>query len=94
MTMDTITRFLDNESKIKILPVKKEARIAVLKYLATKFDFGRDYTEKDINRIIDSWHTFGDYFLLRRELVDAHFLSREMDGSRYWKEEILTNDAP
>ena len=89
-----IERFLDERQRIVHLPMKKEARYAVLGYLAEKFECGRDYTEKEVNRIIDEWHTFGDYFLLRRELVDAKLLCRELNGSRYWKEPTEQNIEP
>jgi hypothetical protein len=78
--------FLDDEGRIKQLPVRGEAKQAVLAYLAEKFFCDRDYTQKEVNAIISDWHTFGDYFLLRRELIDAALLGRERDGSRYWKE--------
>ncbi len=84
--MEVLERFIDEEGKIKQLPAKKEPRLAVLSYLAEKFETNRDYTEKEVNAIIDSWHTFGDYFLLRRELIDWGLMRRERDGSRYWKE--------
>lgn len=84
--MDILERFIDEEGKIKQLPAKKEPRLVVLGYLAEKFEAGRDYTEKEVNAIIEGWHTFGDYFLLRRELIDSGLMRRERDGSRYWKE--------
>lgn len=60
----------------------------LLKYLASKFDIGIDYKEGQVNAIIDGWHTFGDYFILRRELVDSGLLKRLPDGSRYWRKMI------
>lgn len=59
-------------------------RIPVLKYLAGKFEEGRIYTEKEINAIINEWHTFGDYFILRRLLVDHGLLGRTANGAEYW----------
>jgi len=85
--MDSIARFLDDEGKIKQLPSKRETKHAVLAYLAGKFSENRDYTEKEVNAVIECWHDFGDYFLLRRELIDFGFLCRTRDGSRYWKEQ-------
>ena len=32
-------------------------------------------------------YTFGDYFILRRELIEAHLLDRLKDGSKYRKVE-------
>jgi hypothetical protein len=91
--MKKVDVFVDSQGKIKQLPRKVEAKQAVLSYLAQKFSCDKDYTEKEVNNIIDAWHTFGDYFLLRRELVDHGFLSRLPDGSRYWKEQENTTKA-
>ncbi|HAK42560.1 MAG TPA: transcriptional regulator, partial [Clostridium sp.] len=64
---------------------KKEARIEILEYLVTKFQYDYLYGEKEVNSIIMKWHTFEDYFLLRRSLIDYKFLSRKRDGSEYWR---------
>ncbi len=80
-----IKRFLDSSGKITQLPQKQSFRVAALIYLSEKFENNRDYTEKEVNEICEEWHTFGDYFLLRRELVDNGLLFRESNGSRYWR---------
>ena len=80
-----ITRFLDNYGKITQLSQKKKIRVATLCYLAEKFESERNYNEKEVNAICNEWHTFGDYFLLRRELIDNGLLCREVNCSRYWK---------
>ncbi|MDD3168339.1 MAG: DUF2087 domain-containing protein [Eubacteriales bacterium] len=80
-----VLRFLD-EDRIRQLPVKGAHRLAVLRYLASKFETGKGYTEAQVNAIIDEWHTFGDYFILRRELVDSGLLKRLPNGSNYWRE--------
>ncbi|MDW2800748.1 DUF2087 domain-containing protein [Clostridium boliviensis] len=80
-----ISNFLDDTGKITQLSQKNRLRIEILCYLAEKFQPDRSYTEKEVNSICDEWHTFGDYFLLRRELIDNGLLCRETDGSRYWK---------
>ena len=82
-----ISRFLDEDGKIIKLPRKQEVRMAVLHYLASKFKVGCDYTEKQVNAICQDWHTFNDFFILRRELCDRKLLKRERDGSRYWREQ-------
>jgi len=83
-----IARFLDNYGKITQLSQKNKFRVATLRYLVEKFESNRDYTEKEVNEICNEWHTFGDYFLLRRELIDNGLLSRELNCSRYWKPQI------
>lgn len=85
--MHSMAAFLDEAGKIKQLPSKYKFRMEVLAYLAGKFSADRDYTEKEVNGVIDQWHSFGDYFLLRRELIDHKFLCRTNDGVRYWKEQ-------
>ena len=59
-------------------------RIPVLRYLAGKFEEDLVYSQKEVNSIINEWHNFGDYFILRRLLIDYGFLARTADGSRYW----------
>ncbi|HEX9061571.1 MAG TPA: DUF2087 domain-containing protein [Clostridia bacterium] len=82
-----ISRFLDEENRIKLWPSKKEMKTEILKFLADKFEYGQFYSEKEINAIIEKWHTFDDYFLLRRGLIDQRLLSRTKNGARYWREE-------
>ena len=82
---DKLARFLDADGKLKQWPAKQTMREEACAYLAQQFQFGRDYTERDVNAIIASNHTFGDYFLLRRALIESGYLCRTPDGSRYWK---------
>lgn len=89
----TIKQFLDNSGKITLLPQKQKVRVAVLAYLAEKFAADCLYTEKEVNAVCMRWHTFNDYFILRRELVDNGLLCRKSDGSRYWKPERATGNA-
>jgi len=84
-TKDPLAPFLDADGRLTGLPQKQAVRRALLALLAEKFMPGCDYTEKQVNAICDAWHTFGDYFVLRRELVDEGFLCRTPSGSRYWR---------
>ncbi len=80
-----IKPFLDDTGKIVQLPSKHKTRQAVYEYLAEKFEKDHVYTEKQVNEICELWHTFGDFFLIRRELVEYGLLCRERDGSKYWR---------
>ncbi len=80
-----IERFLDEEGRLKTWPAKRAPREEALRYLAGKFELGRDYTEHEVNAILASWHTFEDLFILRRELIESGWLMRLKNGSRYWK---------
>jgi hypothetical protein len=55
----------------------------VLEYLLAAFEPGVTYTEKEVNSIIRRFHE--DIAGLRRDLVDAKMMSRERDGSKYWR---------
>ena len=87
-------QFLDSSGKIVRLPQKQKVRHALLEYLAEKFEPGRTYAEREVNALCDEWHTFGDCFLLRRELIDHGLLCRERDGSRYWRAQTDERNVP
>lgn len=84
--LELIAQFLDEDHRIKSWPSKKERKSAVLYYISMKFESGINYSEKEVNEIINKWHTFGDFFLLRRGLIEEALLLRTNDGSKYWKE--------
>ena len=83
--LEEIKQFLNNSGKIIQLPQKEKIKVKVLRYLTEKFQEDRGYTEKEVNDVCSQWNTFGDFFLLRRELVDHGLLCREADGSSYWR---------
>lgn len=83
--MSKIKNFLDDEGRVAKWPAKYRKKIEVAKYIADKFEEDRFYTEKEVNVIINQWHIFGDYFMLRREMIEYGVLARERDGSKYWK---------
>lgn len=88
-----IKPFLDDSGKITVLPHKQRVRVAVLGYLAEKFAVDHLYSEKEVNAVCIQWHTFNDYFILRRELVDTGLLCRKPDGSCYWKPKCAPDKA-
>ena len=83
-----LKNFLDEEGRLKSYPAKRRPKIAALFYLASKFERGKRYSEKEVNQILKNWHTFEDWAMLRRDLYDKWFLGRESNGSEYWLEEI------
>lgn len=83
--MTPTANYLNKEGKIKCWPAKREGKHTVVRHLASKFETGRFYTEKEVNRIVEENHVFGDYFLLRRELIEHGYLERLADGSKYWR---------
>ena len=63
-------------------PIDKEK---VIKFLSTKFNSDKKYSEKEVNEILDIYHSFNDIPLLRREMISRKYLFRKDDGSEYWK---------
>lgn len=84
MELEYILRnFMDANGKLTAFPAKRKMKIYCLIYLAEKFEAGRDYTERQVNNLLLSWHTFADPATLRRELYEYHFLDRSRDGKIY-----------
>jgi hypothetical protein len=80
-----VQRLLDRQGRLRTMPVRPDAKAAVLAFLVEKFERSRRYTEREVNDLLDAWHTFGDHTRLRRELCDAALLTRHDDGSSYWR---------
>ena len=83
-------RFLDEQGRLQQWPSKRHDKLLVLAYLATKFRHEVVYSEVEVNELLKKWHTFSDWPLLRRELFDSGFLSREPDGSNYQLKKLAT----
>lgn len=86
-------RFLDMEGRVKAWPARREMKRRILEYLATKFQVGQMYSEKEVNDVLRKWHTFEDYFLLRRGLVDERLLLRTRNGAMYWRPDHILYDS-
>jgi len=81
-----LKNFLDEQFRLKAFPTKQKMQNYTLHYLASKFSKEKLYTEKEVNELLNKWHTFQDAALLRRELYDRGYLDRESNGSKYWME--------
>lgn len=68
--------------RLKAFPRKEKKKIVVLGEVAGQFEKGKEYTEKEVNTLIEA--VFDDFVTLRRYLVDYGFLARTSDGGRYW----------
>ena len=78
-------------------PKKRIDKKIIIQWLSTKFEFDIEYSEKEVNKIIELHHSFNDIPLLRRELISQKYLKRENDGSKYWKNKnphSETNPSP
>jgi DNA-binding HxlR family transcriptional regulator len=72
--------------RLKLVPLKEKKLLMILDWLVSHFEFGRRYTEKEVNAIIQQYHW--DSAGLRRDMIIHGLLSRERDGSAYWRNTI------
>jgi len=63
------------------IPAQKAKRLVVLDWLASRFEPGRVYPERDVNLLLGTVHH--DVAALRRYLVDEEFLERR--DHFYWR---------
>jgi hypothetical protein len=61
--------------RLETIPAGRERRQALLEYVVTGFARDREYSEDEVNRILQSVHS--DHATLRRYLVDVGLLRRE-----------------
>ena len=83
-----LKNYLNEEGKLITFPSKRKLKIADMFYIASKIEVGVQFTEKEINEVINERCCFRDAALLRREMYDYSFIDRTIDGKLYWKEEV------
>jgi len=77
-----VGKYVNSNGVIERMPKKKSERVAIYKYIASKFGKEMIYTEEEVNSIIKKYNE--DYSTIRRELVTSGLIERETDGSLYW----------
>jgi len=76
-------RLFDADGRLLHWPPKLRERELCLWVLWAAVPPRRGLAEKEVNRLLDARHDFGDYALLRRWLVDLGLMERTRDGSVY-----------
>ena len=61
--------------RLKTIPAQRKKREVVLRFLASKFERVRTYTEQEVSFLLLEYHE--DYASLRREMVDTGLMARE-----------------
>lgn len=69
-----IDSFFDDGRLIRI-PSQQKKRMVILEWFASKFEYGKFYSEEEISEIIKKY--YDDYCTIRRELVDYGYMDRE-----------------
>lgn len=95
ITDPDLLRLVDEKGRVTRWPGSKDTddQMVVREYMASKFEAGRTYTEREVNDILKQWHTFEDWALLRRELFMYKFLKRYKDGTQYWVNELEADET-
>ncbi|MCO5177900.1 MAG: DUF2087 domain-containing protein [Thermomicrobiales bacterium] len=75
-----LATFFDGE-QLKEIPVGREKKLIVLRWLANRFEDGTRYDEREVNAIIKRHHA--DAATLRREMIDHGLMQRE--SGVYWR---------
>ncbi|HLY32047.1 MAG TPA: metalloregulator ArsR/SmtB family transcription factor [Ktedonobacterales bacterium] len=75
--------------RLKEIPAQAKKRMVVIKWLATRFEWERDYSEAEVNAILKRHHD--DVAYLRRELIGARLMRREQ--GHYWRAEPPTPET-
>lgn len=83
MDFSEIKSFINGEGKLTQFPSKRGKQLICIAYIAQKLTKSAEYTEKEFNELLNGLHTFGDPCLLRRELLNAGYVSRTPDGKKY-----------
>lgn len=86
-----LTQF-DDWGRLTRWPHKFSVQRLAMWALWTRFDSGRQYTEREVNEILKAWAVYGDHVTPRRELVEMGLLGRKSDCSAYWKEPARPSD--
>ena len=79
--------YLGKDNRFSHLPGKRQKKLQTLmfEFFAEKIEAQKDYTESEINEILNAYHSFNDAASLRRFMIGKKLLSRTVDGRRYWK---------
>ncbi len=87
-----LRRFLDRSGKLTTWPpARQRDKLLILEYLASFFEPGRIYSEKEVNELLLQHSAFKDAAALRRALYEFRFMSRTRDGASYW---LIDTETP
>ena len=77
-----VLRAFVRDGKLIHMPAARGKRRVVLEHIASTFEPGVRYPEREINAMLRAWYP-DDHVSLRRYLVDETLLARE--GGEYWR---------
>jgi predicted transcriptional regulator len=78
-----LTAFIDADGRINAIPVQEKKFIVLLKHVLKEFTPGVNYSEKEVNTILQKYNE--DTAAFRRGLIEYHLMQRTSDGKQYWR---------
>lgn len=88
MERKVIADFSTADGRLKSLPAQSKKQLVVLRYVNAIFTPGVRYAEKEVNRMLSSFHE--DTASLRRALVDNHLMARA--AGIYWRTDDIEQE--
>ena len=89
MDFSEIKHFIDCDGRLTSFPAKHKKKLIALWYLADKIEENRQYSEHEINELLNSQTLFCDPATLRRELYNKRLINRTPDCRSYQKEKNI-----
>ena len=82
----TLKGYQDEKGKFTQLPGKRQKKklAAMLQFLTEQFVEGKEYSEIEVNEILNQHHSFNDPATLRRLMFGSKLIDRTLDGRSYW----------
>jgi predicted transcriptional regulator len=74
--------FTRSDGRITSFPAQEKKYLVLLRYVKKAFQPGVRYTEKQVNEILSRYND--DTAMLRRSMVEYHFMERQGGGGEYW----------
>ena len=81
--VEKVIRHFDADGIMVRWPAKTNHQSLCLWVIWSRIPADQRFSEHEINQFITAGHSFGDYAILRRSLVNAHMLARTPDGKLY-----------
>ena len=81
--VEKVLRHFDIEGRMIRWPGRTNHQDLCLWVIWSRLPAAERLSEREVNQAIIDAHSFGDYAILRRSLVDAHMLTRTPDGRIY-----------
>ncbi|HAP43750.1 MAG: hypothetical protein A2087_05330 [Spirochaetes bacterium GWD1_61_31] len=78
-----VAKYFRPDGSLERIPPKEKQKLIILNRLQALFEPGREYSDAEVRAILGRVNE--DHAMLRRYLVDYRFLSRNADGSKYWR---------